>query len=197
MPTTADVTQGVWLAVALAGGETVRITFVVRSLLLAPPVPMAIYAPGEVLPVVQTIFAFAPGTPLPTNGILRGRPFQLLLTARKGLQVEFWRKTLRAGKTRPSADPSLPAPFMMLRAALNWSPYWRSGVAAADGQEIVQPYGPMMSGGRKRRFRLAYYDPASGARSALSNETVFVVRAPDTVGMPATKAHLGDSVWVR
>jgi len=198
MPSTADVTQGVWLTASMTGGEVVAITFVTRDLLIAPPVPMAVYAPGGVFPAASTVSSYLVPHPAPTPHVY-DVPRHAFVTTRAGLQIEFWHKTLRVGRIRTT-----PVPLMQLRAGLNWSPYWRSAVAAADGSLILDSNTFNPGGSGKRRWKLAYYDPASGARSALSVETLYTANVDDKIGMPNPPGpgsyaiyHPSSSIWVR
>lgn len=195
-PTTADVVSGVWITTTMDGGEAVRITFVVRELLLTPPVPFPVYAPGGLLPASDFWFSYTP--------IVHPQvkvPNQLLVTGLKGLQVEFWQKSKRAGRVRVG-------PVTQIRTGKHWSPWWRTPVAAADGTVIIDPTAvPVLpaqpifkpSVNRRGSFRLAYFDPASGARTKLSYLTLMVAGYPDKIGTVGTGGgifHPPFSVWV-
>jgi len=200
-PSTADVVRGVWLVpfASFVGGETVRITFVVRDLLIAPPVPSPAYAPGNVLPPGNAYWSYRAGNP---NWKL---PFQVVVAARAGLSVEFWRKSRKPGGTRTPGW--VPGGIPQIRFGRHWSPYWRSVAAVADGIQAIDPAasGFLQTATPSRRdYRLAYYDPSSGARSDLSDVVLYVGRRPDnlrTVSDPPPPApsipmHPQNSIWI-
>lgn len=188
-PSTADVVRGAWLNMPLAGGggEVIELRFVDRKLLIAPPQPYVTYAPGGVIPVLP------PTTKLNFTYTSPQVPLSLFAGARKGLQLEVWRRTKKSGSVRVNA-----AGYTTLRAGRHWSPWWRSAVAAEDGTVVIDPTteGWLPSSGQRRKtYKLAYYDPESGARSSLSDSTVFIaINRPDVVG--TSVSHPIPSLWV-
>ena len=192
-PSTADVVRGVWLVAPLLPERTVRITFVVRDLLIAPPVPSPAYAPGNVLPPGNAFWSYRAGNP---NWKL---PFQVVVAARAGLSVEFWRKSRKPGGTRTPGW--VPGGIPQIRFGRHWSPYWRSVAAAVDGIQAIDPAASGFLQGTipsRRDYRLAYYDPSSGARSNLSDVVLYVGRRNDrlTSVVGPIPMHPQDSVWI-
>ena len=199
-PSTADVVRGVWLTVPPGPGRTVRITFVTRVLLLPAPVPFVTYAPGGVLPSgIQVMMSYNVPMPLVPQVAV---PSQVLVVGREGLRIEFWRRTAHCGKVHTSAGIA----FTQVRTGRFWSPYWRAPVAGATGDAIIDPVAerliaPMPPGHQlmKRQYRLTYFDPASGARTSLSDLTLYIANRRDRLGKfgaapPVTPPHQPDGV---
>ena len=200
-PTTADVVRGVWMTPAPPAAATVKITFVVRDLQIAPPVPTTVFAPAgsfqyPALPGDRETWNYSPSS--------ASIPLQVAIAGRAGFQVEFWRKSKGVGETRTPriAVPQVP----QIRFGKHWSPYWRTGVAVADGLVVVDTSDPALmlmpwNVNERRQYRLAYYDPASGARSGLSDLTLFVAQRADTLAPTAkpgysSVSHHSRSAWV-
>lgn len=189
---TADVARGVYLTNPCVGGETVAVTFALRSIDLAPPVPRVTYAPGGVIP--------DPGGPnLRSRFSYQGPnvPQALMVEEIEGLQVEIWRKSLHSGSVRQS---SLGNGLNIVRSSRHWSPYWRSPVATASQVLVSDPitsgWISPQSSSRRFQFRLAYYDPTSGARSALSELTLYATFVGNGDRINGFTAHPVPSLWV-
>lgn len=190
-PSTADVARGVYLAAPCAGGEVVAVTYAQRLLGIAPPVPRVTYAPGGVTP--------DPGAP---NAFVRfsyagpNVPQALVVEAIAGLQVEVWRRSSHAGSVRQSSLGGL----NIVRSGRHWSPWWRTPVAGASGSVVIDPFAEgwvaFTSAQRRKFYRLAYFDPATGARSALSDLTLFSAWTGAGDRVNGFLHHPAPSLWV-
>lgn len=194
-PTTADVWRGVWLGAPCAGGETVEITFRTRSLLVEAPEPIVTFAPGGALPVGMVP---GPGNWVPNSYQGGGSwvPNAFVLPQRAGLQLELWRRSRKLGRFRQAL--TVPG-FYQLRQAKHWSPWWRSALAIADGYEVVDPWVATIvntSSWRANDFKLAWYDPATGARSSLSVRSIMVQQHSERNVSTPSPTHPNMSVWI-
>lgn len=193
-PTTADVVRGVWLTNPCVGGETVAIQFRTQVLLIDPPVPMVTFAPGGVLPtgLVPGVGNWIPNSYQNPAFV----PNSFVLPQRAGLQIELWRRSRRMGRFRQAL--TVPGLFQ-IRQAHHFSPWWRSSLASVDGYEVVDPWVANIvnySSWRANQFKLAWYDPMTGARSPLSVQSIMVQQRSERVLGTPSPTHPNMSVWI-
>lgn len=108
--------------------------------------------------------------------------------------VEFWRETIKRGGLFLT-----PLGHYVWRHGKRYVPYFR-------GPSVLSAYPTTFhmsefSSGRARpwqKFRVCYYNPLTGARSALSSETIIVVgtTTPDRVGNLGV-THIAGSVMIK
>lgn len=195
MVSTASITRGVILAAPASAGDVVGVTAVRRLLHLAAPEPRVIHAPGGIIP--------DPGGPnlrITFSYANPNVPNALVVDKVAGLQLEVWRLSRRKGmvRTAPIGD------LQRVRSGRHWSPWWRSATATESGPLVIDPItsGWVVTPGARAQnrqvYKLAYFDPTTGARTVLSTlsiHTIFTGRA-DRVRTVGT-VHPGPSVWVR
>lgn len=178
-PSTADVSTGIWMNDPAAGGETVRVRWRSGSILIEPPSPIA-FSTAAPVPPLGNFNSFRYIGPYVPNAFKVAERF--------GLQVEVWRMSARGGCNR--SPVSVPG-FLQVRGGRRFSPFWRG--PAGFGETTILPN--TFTQRRKNVFRVCYYDPATGARSALSAERVYFVNRRDAIGTAGTM-HPAGSVWV-
>lgn len=182
-PSTADTSTGIWLLNTYAAGDIVRLRWRSGHLDIEPPTPVIVYAPGGALEPAGA------GTKLWRFNNIQF-PQAVLAATRPPFQLEVWRYTGTTGRQR---EPASLAAYMQYRGGRRFMPYYRD-TTATSGEVVLTP-GATFNARNKAAYRLAYYDPRTGARSELSEQRIYAARTRvDTVA--GSVHHPRFSVWV-
>lgn len=173
--TVADDGIGFTFQSAVAAGWTFRFRWKTRKVIFEPSPVAKVRVIGGVL---QNGVSWQANSPNAPNGIR--------VPALKGYQVEFWRQTRKNGGASGTPLP---------RGGRRYVPYFRGAVDQFIFQR--QEFFPAPVTSNRRRFRVAYYNPTTHARSALSQDTIVVCAdtAADGVNGRAPVRRQG-SVWI-
>lgn len=150
-PTVADAAIGISLNDPPPAGWVLRIGWYERTLLVQPSVAAKVLQP--------------PNYTVPWNSSSAvDFPNGVHIPEYPNVQVEFWRQTWRNGGLRGTAG-------VLRRGGKRYLPYYRGPlnqfVFAKSDFRTAQPL-------KRNHYRVCYYDPATGARSALSNDVIVV-----------------------
>ena len=153
VPTVGDAAFGITgLGGTVPGGQLLKLTWKDRRLLCSPPVVCAILFGSGPLPIWKQMHV----TNHP-NGIHVGLPDP-------AWAVEIWRFNPKPGGQGSDVQYH--------HDGRRWIPYWRGAAGVEEFQSDVTFAGVLPS--KRKMFRVCYYNPATGARSALSDDIVVV-----------------------
>lgn len=182
VPTVADAAFGVtFIEGSVPIRWKIRITWKERRLLFAPTVVLPVRVDdlytgwwGEMSPTL-----FPDGVQVPTLS--------------SEWAIEFWRLTPKPGGTT-FINPSTGE--VVHHEGRRWIPHWR-GAAGDTAFKASTSFGATLLSKRKR-FRVCYYNPNTGARSALSSDVVVVGQVNGLSGDWANgvQRRRGGAVWV-
>lgn len=164
-----DAAIGFSLNNAVSAGWTFRFRWKERRILVEPP------SIAKVLSSLDYNLYWLPNSANAPDGVL--------VPSLNGMQVEFWRETRRNGGRRGSADPT-----KIQRLGRRYLPYFRG----ATDVFLFNRAAFAVATGPRRKYRVCYYDPTTGARSALSNDIILVNnnQQADRVNGKIGRAHV-------
>lgn len=175
-PTVADAAIGFSIVGgAVSAGWALRFRWFERTLLANQPSIAAkvLQPPSYTVEWLQN-GPFAANTP---NGVR--------VPEYPNVQVEFWRQTWRNGGVRGGAG-------VLRREGKRYLPYFRG---ALNQFTFAKAEFSSAQGLKRNHYRVCYYDPTNGARSALSND-VIVVCGPQNDRVNGRMARWARSVWI-
>lgn len=170
----ADAAIGFSMTNAVSTGWLFRFRWKQRSIIVEPP------AIAKVLSSLDYSLFWQSNSSNAPDGI-RVPPMN-------GMQVEFWRESPRDGGKRGSADPT-----KIRREGRRYLPYFRGAtdVFVFDRSTFA------IATNRRFKYRVCYYDPTTGARSALSNDIVLVCNQSQADRVNGRVVRTARSVWVQ
>jgi hypothetical protein len=172
-PTVADAAIGFSVVGAVPAGWTFRFRWFERRLITSPISLAKINTSGD-----YTV-------PWTANSV--NAPNGILVPAYPGAQIEFWRQTWKNGGLRGTST-------VLFRQGKRYLPYFRGAT------DVVSfPISAFCPTERTKRnhFRVCYYDPITGARSALSTDIIVVCSTTDPGdGVNGRIQRLKGSVWI-
>lgn len=173
-PTVADAAIGFSIVGgAVPAGWTLRFRWHERTLLVQPSVVAKVIQPPNYAAPWNSSSAvdFPNGVRIPEY---------------PDVQVEFWRQTWRNGGQRGNMG-------VLRRDGKRYLPYFRGVLNQfAFRSSEFRPTQPM----KRNHFRVCYYDPATGARSALSNDIIVVCNDQQADRVNGRFARTRGSVWI-
>jgi len=161
------------LAAFVPGSSVLRFTYTERVLIIAARGAVAAFTQdtgGGVLEVQPYTVRLGWEVP-PSSNVFPQATNAVLFPDAQGLHVELWRRTPRKGYDRDRANGS----FRVRRGGVVFVPFVR-GVSTDPQHPLWFTLDELSSTATQRRqeFRWCWYDPATGARSALSSERIIV-----------------------
>lgn len=172
-PSVADAAIGFSVVGAVPAGWTFRFRWFERRLCTSP----------ISLAKINTSAGYTvPWTPNSVNA-----PNGILVPAYPGGQIEFWRQTWKNGGLRGTST-------VLFRQGRRYLPYFRGATDVISFP--ISAFCGTERNGKRNHFRVCYYDPITGARSALSNDIIVVcsITQPDRVN-GRTQRTIG-SLWI-
>jgi hypothetical protein len=145
-----DAAIGFSYGLAVMAGWTFRFTWKERIVPTPPVVVAKIRSPLDY--TIQWL----------PNG--SNAPNAVTIPASPGMAVEFWRQTFENGGRRGSSA-------VLIRSGRRYVPYYRGAIGVFDFD--IGTFSPSQPS-KRARFKVCYYNPVTGARSRLSNDTIVV-----------------------
>lgn len=113
-------------------------------------------------------------------------PNAVVVAEYTGMQVEFWRRTLKSGGYHN------PSPGLFPRNGKRYMPYFRGTTNTfLFPQSTFAPAGAC----HRQKFKVCYYNPLTGSRSALSSDIIAVCSNVDDY-INGRKVRTARSVWI-
>lgn len=145
-----------------------------KRVILTDPLPIA-----KVRTDGDYSIAWGSNSAFPPNGVT--------VPGIEGYQVEFWRQSFKSGGLRQGTLGG------GLRYGRRYIPYLRFGTDVWTFSE--DEFSPTQAL-KRNRFKVAYYNPSTGARSCLSNDTIVVCSIQDDGVNGRRPVRTGRSVWI-
>lgn len=171
-PTVVDAAIGFTVIGPVAANTIFRFRWTERKLCIEP------------CAIAKVIFAENFSVEWQTNSV--NAPDGILVPAQPDVSVEFWRYTFDPGGLRGQNG-------VLRREGQRWIPFFRGPLNVF--RFYRDTFTNNTKGSKRRRFRVCYYDPATGARSDLSRDVIVVNNGREDRANGLNRRSR-DSVWI-
>jgi hypothetical protein len=159
---------------AVAAGWTMRFRWKERKLITGPPTV------AKVLSSLDYSLSWQPNTVNATDAIQ--------VPPINGMQIEFWRESRLNGGKRGTADPT-----KIKREGRRYLPYFRG----ATNVFLFNRGAFAVTTSTRFKYRVCYYNPNTGARSALSNEIILACGNVQDDRVNGRTVRTKNSLWLQ